>query len=75
MSCDVVYTVAMLAELKKAYASGAKTVEYNDKKVEYRTLEEMAALIRELEDKLCGPQANGSRRFFKVYATHSKGLY
>lgn len=74
MSCDVVWTVELLTELKKAYASGVQEVSYNDKTLKYRSLNEMRQLIKEMEAKLCGDTQLGSRRFFKLYAKHSKGL-
>ena len=39
MSCTPAYTASNLAALEAAYASGAKEVQYDDKKVVYRSLQ------------------------------------
>lgn len=66
------YTQAQLDALEVAIAEGTLKVEYGDKKVEYRSLNEMIR-IRDLIKSEIAPadQQNGKR----TYASFSKGLY
>lgn len=64
------YTTLEYETLVKAIAQGALSVEYGDKKVTYRSLEEMLRLKKSMEVELGIASGTSSRR----YATHSKGL-
>ena len=72
------YTLADYHALEKAIGEGAKVVKYNDKWVEYRSLDEMFKQLRfiakqlGLNKKSCGKKGlfGGSR----ISAKHSKGL-
>lgn len=46
------YTQAQLDALRTAYVSGALTVEYNGRRVTYRSRDEMAVLLAEMESDL-----------------------
>lgn len=76
MSCGTIYTHAMLEALEKAIADGVESVKYSDKEVKYRSLAEMKEIARDMRNVLCGTEQEGgaTRRFFKVFATSSKGL-
>lgn len=63
------YTPEMLAALEKAIATGTRDVYYGDKRVSYRSLEEMLR-IRDIMRAELGLISNGGRKL----ATHSKGL-
>lgn len=54
------YTASQLAALEEAIASGANTVQYQDRRVTYRTLEEMRSLRDEMAVEL-GVSADASR--------------
>jgi len=43
------YTLDQLAELRKAYASGVTSIEYDGRRVTYRNLQEMEQVIRAVE--------------------------
>lgn len=60
-----------LKALDDAIKQGVKTVEYSDRRVEYRTLNEMIRL-RNLMKNEVEPENRGPQR---VYASHTKGLY
>lgn len=63
------YTIEMYNALIEAIATGAKEVEYGDKKVVYRTLEEMLRLKDNMEIAL------GLNKIPKrIYANFSKGI-
>ncbi len=64
------YTTLEYETLVKAIAQGALIVEYGDKKVTYRSLNEMMRIKREMEGELNTVTKKPSRR----YAEHSKGL-
>jgi hypothetical protein len=51
------YSYDQLNALRAAYAAGATSVEYNGKRVQYRTLEEMERLIAVIERELSGSTA------------------
>lgn len=64
------YTMAHYNALKEALATGAKSVYYGDKRVDYRTISEMKELLRNMEDEL-GIRRTTSR-FMKTH--YSKGI-
>lgn len=63
------YTIEQLNALKQAIAEGVTAVWYGDKKVEYRSLDEMLRIKRLMENEL---QGNGNSG--KKFASFSKGL-
>lgn len=52
MAADYKYTEAEYTALKQALATGALIVRYEDKQVEYRSAEQMAALLSQMEREL-----------------------
>ncbi len=64
------YTPEMLAALELAIAQGARDVYYGDKRVSYRSLDEMLR-IRDLMRRELGMTNKGNGRKF---TTHSKAL-
>lgn len=75
MSCSSSWTSSDLAALESAIKDGVKTVEYDDKKVTYRTLDEMLEIRNLMRQDLCtSDYENSSGRFTKVFAKSSKGL-
>lgn len=65
------YTIQQYEATKKAYASGTKSVSYGDKKIEYRSLEEMERIIRKMEAELFPDRAPRRRRF----ASFDRGFF
>lgn len=63
------YTAAQLAELKANYARGVKSVQKGDERVEFRSMSEMAEIIRRIEAELA---ATAPAR--QVYPAFSRGL-
>lgn len=74
MSCATTWTTLDVAALEKALADGVRVVEYSDKKVEYRSLDEMFQLLATMKKAVCGDADATNARFYKTFATHSKGL-
>lgn len=64
------WTQAQLDALDQAIAEGALTVRYQDKQVQYRSLDEMMR-IRSLMASELGVKARSPRR---TYASFSKGM-
>jgi hypothetical protein len=68
------FTIEQYATLKAAIAQGAKVVQYADKRVEYRSLEEMLSLLAKMEQELGigsgAPTFQGARRV----GQYDKGL-
>ena len=62
------YTQQQIDALEAAIAMGATSVQYSDKKVEYRSLAEMKEILQQMKESL--GQAKKVRR---VFAKHSKG--
>jgi len=63
------YTAAQLAELKANYVKGVKSVQKGDERVEFRSMSEMADLIRRVESDL-SPSAPTQQ----VYPTVTRGF-
>lgn len=65
------YTQAQLDALRAALAQGVTNVSYGDKRVDYRSLDEMRQLISIMERDIAG---NPRRRRFRVRTSEDKGL-
>lgn len=64
------YTWEQLEALEKSIAEGVKRVKYQDKEVEYRSLDEMLALANAIRAALCpNDDAPRSRRTVGVYGS------
>ncbi len=57
------WTIEEYNALKSAIATGAKTVKYADKEVTYRSLEEMAAILRAMAEELGLNDHSGNRKY------------
>ena len=65
------YTIEQLTALEAAIAEGALTVKYQDKLVQYRSLDEMIRIRKLMRDDLGLNGTSGGRRL----ASFSKGHY
>lgn len=54
MAADYTFTEAEYAALKKAVATGALVVQYEDKRVEYRSISQMKEILSLMERELKG---------------------
>lgn len=64
------FTWEQLEALEKAIAEGVRRVKYQDKEVEYRSLEEMFTLANTIRAALCPDSGGGrSRRTVGVYGS------
>jgi hypothetical protein len=61
-----------LEALKRALASGRKSVSYGDTRVEYRSIDELKAAIADVETDLAGLQGKGVIRGYRI--SSCKGL-
>jgi hypothetical protein len=71
------YTEDQLDALRKALATGERRVTFADKTVEYRTVDELKAAIREVEAALMKEKAEagtGRPLARQIRATTSKGF-
>jgi len=66
------YTAEQLQALRNALARGERRVDFGDRSVEYRSVEELRAAIREVEAALS--QANGGTRTRQVRVNSRKGF-
>ncbi|MEF8729503.1 MAG: hypothetical protein V5B34_15040 [Accumulibacter sp.] len=66
------YSNEQLVALQKALATGEKRVTFGDKTVEYRSVEEIQAAIREVEASLA--RTAGARRPRQIRVTTGKGF-
>lgn len=66
------YTAAQRAALVASIAEGAKTVKYEDREVEYRSIKDMLALLHAM-DKDLGTSSRSPRQR-RVLTQTSKGL-
>ena len=66
------YSNEQLLALQKALATGEKRVSFGDKTVEYRSVDEIQAAIREVEVSLA--RAAGARRTRQIRVTTDKGF-
>lgn len=73
MSCETTWTTAHIAALEAAIADGVKSVQYSDRTVVYRDLDEMMQTLAMIKSKVCA-DATTAGRFTKLFATSSKGL-
>lgn len=72
------FTEENLVALEQAIVEGVKVVEYSDKKVEYRSIDEMMKIRNLMRKELCTGKSSktktglfGGRR---INAIHDKGL-
>jgi len=71
------YTIEQYEALKSAKASGSHSVSYGDKTVSYRSLAEINATLREMEEELFPERRPRRRRYACVdrgYFPNYKGL-
>ena len=71
------FTVEQLQQLEASLASGERRVKYNDKEVEYRSLNEMRELIAMMRKALCLDSSGAKKGLFggrRINAIHSNGL-
>lgn len=64
------YTLDQVEKLKEAIAQGTLRVQYADKLIEYRSLDEMIRILDMMSKELGLVPKNGGRKF----ASHTKGL-
>jgi len=69
---EPIWTQEDYTELAKAYAQGVKTVQYSDKMVTYRSLDEMRRILSDMADAL-GLSENAARP--AAYAGRNVGCY
>lgn len=65
------YTAAQLATLQAALASGTLRVQFEDRRIEYRSMKELREAIQIVEDSLAGDL--GVARNSRSFARFSKG--
>ena len=70
MSNPIYYTTEMLQKLDEAIATGARDIYYGDKRLSYRSLDEMMRIRTMIATQLGLQKTNGGRKL----AIHSKGL-
>jgi len=66
------FSQADIDALRSAMAKGALRVRFGDREVQYRSLDEMRELLREMEIEVGA--ASGVKRIRRVRLTTSKGL-
>lgn len=77
MATETGYTIEQLKALETAIASGERRVKYNDKEVEYRSIEEMRKILSMMRQSLCLDKSTGKKGLFggrRINAIHSNGL-
>lgn len=67
----VIYTLSQYTTLSEAIATGTTKVQYGDKTVEYRSLDEMLRILQIMKNQLFPEQNKNNGR---KYASFSKGL-
>lgn len=67
---DYVWTLEDVARLKRAIAKGIRSVKYQDKEVQYNSIDDMIKALRLMENEL----GIGSGRGTRLFAEASKGL-
>lgn len=66
------FTQSQIDALETALAQGTLEVQYADKKIKYRDLDEMERILNKMKSEVAGtPRSVGGVR---LYARHSKGL-
>lgn len=70
---DVPYTHKQLKALRDALARGERRVTFGDRLVEYRSVDELLAAIREVEAALAGTEGH-PRRVRRLLTTTAKGF-
>lgn len=77
MTYQTGYSVEQLQALEASIASGERRVKYNDKEVEYRSIDEMRKLLAMMKKSLCLDSTTGKKGLFggrRINAIHSTGL-
>jgi len=77
MSYQTGFTIEDLQALEKALISGEKRVRYNDKEIEFRSVNELKQIIAMTKQALCLDKSTGKKGLFggrRINAIHSKGL-
>jgi len=67
------YTQAQLNAIKEAFASGTLTVDYDGKRVTYRSLREMKEIIATIEAELAAAEGGKDKRPMVGYVRFSRG--
>jgi len=65
------FTQQQIDALEKAIAEGVSRVKYQDKEVQYRSLEEMQRILKIMKDSVSGSSPSSGLR---VVFSHDKGL-
>lgn len=68
------YTIEQYNALVAAIAQGSKMVQYADKRVEYRSLDEMLQIKKDMEQQLGIGAGSNSFQGYRRVATFNKGL-
>lgn len=71
------FTLEKLKLLEDAVSDGVKRIKYQDKEIEYRSLDEMKDIINGMRKALGTGKKGGQRGLFggrRIVARHSKGL-
>jgi ribosomal protein S9 len=63
------YTTAQRDALRQAIASGVLLLHYDNKRVQYRSLDELKAALNEVESALARDSGNPQTRQVKIYAS------
>jgi hypothetical protein len=69
MAAEYQFTEAEYTALKKAIASGALVVRYEDKQVEYRSIEQMERVLSKMERELKGTAGTDIIRQARIKTT------
>lgn len=75
MAVVVIYTLAQYTALSAAIAEGVQEVQYSDKKVVYRSLEEMLRIQATMYDQLFNAGKNNSARRFVNFSKGTNPRY
>lgn len=71
------YTIEQYKALEEAIASGERRVKYEDKEIEYRSINEMKDILSMMRKSLCLDKSTGKKGLFggrRINGIHSKGL-
>ncbi|MGI9158137.1 MAG: phage head-tail joining protein [Saprospiraceae bacterium] len=68
------FTLEQYTTLKAAIAQGSKIVQYADKRVEYRSLDEMLAILKMMEQELGIGSGSANFQGTRRVAQYDKGI-